>query len=319
MNGLPKTRFLGLIALVCFSLVNGFAHADLLYVANNGNNTVDVINPSGQASVFASTGLSGPGGLAFDSSGNLYVGNFNNNTIEKFNPTGQGTLFANSLMNGPAGMAFDTNGNLYVGSLNSSGAPFGGSIAKFNSTGSGAVFTDSTAPGSPLRVPYDIAINNSGVVYVANLDGQNILEYGQLGVVSIFASGFTQPTGMAFDKSGNLYVSVWGDPDLGSPLSYTTNGVIMKFDSSGNGTVFASGLNGPTGLAFDSAGNLYAAIVGDNTIEKFDSSGNGTVFASGLDAPVFIAFQVPEPAAWILVVLGVGVILANRRSRRYFL
>ena len=36
-----------------------------LYVANSGGNTVERFTPGGAASVFASTGLSGPSGLAF--------------------------------------------------------------------------------------------------------------------------------------------------------------------------------------------------------------------------------------------------------------
>ena len=53
----------------------------------------------------------------------------------------------------------------------------------------------------------------------------------------------------------------------------------MSFDSSGNPSVFVSGLNGPGQLAFDASGNLYVAGAG-GTIEKFDPSGNGSVFAS---------------------------------------
>jgi WD40 repeat protein len=50
-------------------------------------------------------------------------------------------------------------------------------------------------------------------------------------------------------------------------------------------SVFASGLvDEPWGLAFNSIGNLYAAIgeQGDE-IDKFDSSGNRSTFASGLE------------------------------------
>ncbi len=42
-----------------------------LYVSNNSNNTIARITPGGVASVFASTGLNGPTGLAFDAGGNL--------------------------------------------------------------------------------------------------------------------------------------------------------------------------------------------------------------------------------------------------------
>jgi DNA-binding beta-propeller fold protein YncE len=44
-----------------------------LFVANAIDNTIEKFTPGGVASVFASTGLHNPIGLAFDSAGNLYV------------------------------------------------------------------------------------------------------------------------------------------------------------------------------------------------------------------------------------------------------
>jgi DNA-binding beta-propeller fold protein YncE len=82
----------------------------------------------------------------------------------------------------------------------------------------------------------------------------------------------------AIAHADNIYVSCSG------------SGTIKKFDSSGNGTIFASGLNYPDGLAFDRSGNLYAANWYGGTIEKFDSSGNRSTFAS-LDFPVGLAFD----------------------------
>jgi DNA-binding beta-propeller fold protein YncE len=55
--------------------------------------------------------------------------------------------------------------------------------------------------------------------------------------------------------------------------------------------VFAS-TGFPYGLAFDSAGNLFAANLLDNTIEKFTPGGVGSVFAStGLNFPTNLAFD----------------------------
>ncbi len=78
--------------------------------------------------------------------------------------------------------------------------------------------------------------------------------------------GAIEPIGLAFDSSGNLYVANQND-----------------------------GNNG--------------------TIGKFDSAGNGTVFASDLNVPYFIAVQVPEPATWTLVVLGALAAVAIRQLR----
>ena len=58
---------------------------------------------------------------------------------------------------------------------------------------------------------------------------------------------------------------------------------IEKFDSLGTPTLFANtGLNQPAGLAFDSAGYLYAANQVGGTVEKFNSLGVGTLFGTGL-------------------------------------
>src|SRR5262249_23519383 len=46
-----------------------------LYIANAGNNTLTVVDPLGNASTFANTGLSNPEGVAVDTAGNVYVAN----------------------------------------------------------------------------------------------------------------------------------------------------------------------------------------------------------------------------------------------------
>ena len=115
------------------------------------------------------------------------------------------------------------------------------------------------------------------------------------------------------------------------------NNTIEKFTPGGVGSVFAStGLNGPNGLAFDSAGNLYAAISAISTIEKFTPGGVGSLFAStGLDAPQYLAFTtdagvplalppgpaaVPEPGSFlcgagVLALIGYSQLLSRQRRR----
>ena len=78
---------------------------------------------------------------------------------------------------------------------------------------------------------------------------------------------------------GNLYVAGY------------TNDMIEAFTPSGVGSVFASGLSLPAGLAFDSGGNLYVANQWNGTIEKFTTGGTGSIFASGLDYPTGLAFD----------------------------
>jgi len=73
----------------------------------------------------------------------------------------------------------------------------------------------------------------------------------------------------------------------------------IKTDIEGDGTdlgVFAStGLNEPLGLMFDSAGNLYAANRGNDTIEKFSATGADLgVFAHTYPKPHFMTMFRPS-------------------------
>jgi len=66
---------------------------------------------------------------------------------------------------------------------------------------------------------------------------------------------------------------------------------IYRFTPDGTESTFASGLNGPFGLAFDSSGNLFEGDAGTNTIFKFTPDGTGSTFAFGLNGPIGLAFD----------------------------
>ena len=104
------------------------SRADILYVANSSNSTIQKYTSGGVGSLFANSGLGEPYGLAFDNTGNLYAANAGNNTIEKFT-AGVGSVFANSGLNAPIGLAFDSAGNLYASNADDS------TIEKFSPSG----------------------------------------------------------------------------------------------------------------------------------------------------------------------------------------
>jgi hypothetical protein len=69
--------------------------------------------------------------------------------------------------------------------------------------------------------------------------------------------------------------------------------------------------------SFAHGDTIYVSNYDNSTIEKFDSSGNGTLFAStGLNSPTFIAIQIPVPATCLLVLGGIILVIDQRFSRR---
>ena len=118
---------------------------------------------------------------------------------------------------------------------------------------------------------------------------------------------------------GNFYVANYGGTTVskvtpaGVVSTFATglnNPFSLAFDSSGNlfvanvgsntvsevtpaGVVstFATGFNGPQGLAFDAAGNLFVANAGVNTVSEVTPAGVVSTFASGFNAPQGLAFD----------------------------
>ena len=100
--------------------------------------------------------------------------------------------------------------------------------------------------------------------------------------------GLHGPTGMAYGPDGNLYVA--------NATAGANNIVEFNGQTGASIGVFASGLNGPTGLRYDSLdGNFYATNFGNfagNTVSRINTSGMvlGN-FGSGHQLPTSIAID----------------------------
>jgi DNA-binding beta-propeller fold protein YncE len=131
-------------------------------------------------------------------------------------------------------------------------------------------------------------------------------------VRSTFASGLSNPWGLAFNSAGDLFET---DEESGNIYKFTPGGVRSTFAS---GFGFGGG-GGLDGLAFNNAGNLFVVNYGSGNIYEFTPGGVRSTFASGLKQPTFIAFQgqtlpVPEPSGLGLVAIGTATLLVCRRS-----
>ncbi|HWX22823.1 MAG TPA: NHL repeat-containing protein [Candidatus Binatia bacterium] len=262
-----------------FLLPRPVAAADwALYVSSFSNNKILKFNTNGVATVFATNGVNGvldlPLGLVFDDVGNLYVANDGNGTIEKYDPQGNGALFGSAGVSNPNGLVFDGLNRLYVGN----GTGFGPIYRITNSVAQGSVF----ASGSPLVfAPLGMAFDNAGNLWVADTGNAWIVRFDPQGNgARAYTNSLPGLSCVVFDSAGNLYASKANQ--------------VVKFDTQGNFTTYATGFSSARGMAFDSAGNLYVADTGNNSIHKVDRQGTVTTFASsstGLNSPYFLTIQ----------------------------
>jgi uncharacterized protein (TIGR03437 family) len=227
------------------------------YFSDTGNNVVRKINPAGVVSTVAGNGaagfggdggaataaqLNGPVGLAVDRSGDLLIADAFNERVRKIAPNGVITTVAGSGTQGYAG----------------DGAP---------------------AANAQLSLPYALALDAGGNLYIADFGNNVVRKVLANGVISTFAgtgtSGYSGdgldanvaqlngPRALAVDASGNVYI---GDSLNNCVREVTAAGIISTIAGDGLsgyagdfGPATAAQVNSPAGLAVDSAGSVYVA------------------------------------------------------------
>ncbi len=198
-----------------------------IYVADTKNNKIRKINPSGYVTTLAGTGNFGitdsnnpllasfgnPSGVALDKKGNIYVADHLTHLIRKISQNGAVSTFAgnrsypnnNGFLDGliqnakfyrPYGIETDKWGNLYVAD------EWNHAIRKISTTGyvttiagnGKSGFSNGIGSLATFNYPWDVTLDNSGNIYVA--DGYNhiIRRINSSGEVVTFA-GTPQKTG----------------------------------------------------------------------------------------------------------------------------
>ena len=291
-----------------------------LYIADTSNNRIRKVDSSGNISTVAGGGsslgdggaataarLNGPQGVALDGSGNLYIADQNNDRIRKVDSSGNISTVAGSGAQGfsgdggaataaqltlPSNVVLDALGNLYIADATNNRirkVDSAGVISTVAGSGTAGFSGDGgAATAAQLNTPWDVAVDGSGNLYIADVNNNRIRKVDSSGNISTVAgtgtSGFsgdggaataaqlTLPGSVVLDALGNLY------------LADGSNNRIRKVDSDGNISTVAGReqLNGPTGVAPDGSGNLYIADSNNHRIHKVDSAGViSTVAGSG--------------------------------------
>jgi len=244
-----------------------------IYVMDTSSQTIRLVSPAGVVSTRAgTTGMGGRAdgagaaarffyatGIAATSGGTVYVADTGNHTLRVMTPSGSvGTL---------------------AGSTGQTGSADG--------PGSSALFA----------YPAGIALDGSGNLFVADHDNNVIRKITPGGGVTTFAgtaglagsadgpggaARFNDPTGVAVDGNGNVFVADAGNStirEISPGGNVTTFAGLAGVGGSADGVGSAARFNAPQGIAVDNVGNVYIADTNNNTVRKVTSNGTVTTLA----------------------------------------
>jgi len=303
-----------------------------LYIGDYGNARIREVSAAGTIDTLVGGGVGdgGPGvfgafnqpsGVVRDEAGNTYIADSYNNRVRKVAASGtittvagtglagysgDGGAAASAQLNTPQSVALDGSGNLYitdsenyrVRKVDTSGniTTFAGNGTCCGSTGDGG-----KAVNAQIGIPYGVAVDASGDVYISDINNNVVRVVGPSGAIGTAAGsgvyGFAgdggpatgarlyYPSGLAVDSSGNLYIA----DRYNERIRMVSNGTIGTV--AGNGSYGFSGDGGPAtsarlaypaGVAVDASGNLYIADYFNQRVRMVSGGTIDTVAGNGV-------------------------------------
>ena len=185
-----------------------------------------------------------------------------------------------------------------------------------------------TTPGKALAAsigdPTRVATDAAGNVYFGSL--HSVFKVDAAGTLTRFAGNgragnsgdggpaaaaqLSFPMGIAIDAAGNVFVA---DRDASVVRKIAANGTITTVAGSGTpgymgdgGAAISAQINGPFGIALDSAGSLYIADTTNNVVRKVSPDGTISTVA-GTGTPGYLGDGGAARSAWLNGPEGVAV------------
>jgi uncharacterized protein (TIGR03437 family) len=251
-------------------------------------------------------------GLTVDAGGNLFLADRDNYRIRKVNAAqtistvagnggfrifSNGIAAANAFLFQPFGISADASGNLYIADTENQRVRMirlDGTISTIAGNG-GAEYSGDRGPAinAGFDHPASVTPDRQGNLYIADSDNGVIRKITPDGNINTIAgnggvgyngdnrqatsASLDTPRQVVVDSAGNLYISDEGQSRI---RQVAPNGIITTFAGNGKagfggdgGSPTSASLNGPIGLAFDQAGNLYVADYENERIRRISPDG----------------------------------------------
>lgn len=207
------------------------------------------------------------------------------------------------------------------------------SVATVAGTGGSFGFTNGTGAAARFTRPWGIAFESNGNLLIADQGNNRIRRMTPSFVVTTFvgsgsgsfadgtgtAASFNNPTALAIDAAGNVYVADQGNNRI---RKITPAGVVTTIAGStsgfADGTGTAARFNSPSGILVHSSGDIYVADAGNSRIRKVTQegvvttlAGSSSGFANGTGTAA--QFNSPNGLAWDV---NGDILVADRSNNR---
>src|SRR5207245_4070089 len=135
---------------------------------------------------------------------------------------------------------------------------------------------------SGVGAPGGLAAAANGDLFWASRDGQARRRVASTGVTSVLASGLSRPYAVALDGARNLFIADKNAHRIRRVDA--TSGAVAFIAGTGTGSSTGDGgaanvatVNQPSGLVFDSAGNLYVSERSGDRVRKIAPGADGLI------------------------------------------
>ncbi|HLK65772.1 MAG TPA: BACON domain-containing carbohydrate-binding protein [Bryobacteraceae bacterium] len=269
---------------------------------------------SGDGGPATSASLNVPVSVAVDALDNLYIADAANQRIRKVSQglittvagngtagfSGDGGPATLASLKGLSDVAVDTAGSLYIAESgnNRIRKVAGGTISTVAGNGAGTYAGDGgPATSASLYQPAGVAVDSAGNIYIADFQNQRVRKVSNGTITTVAGNGVDSVTGdggpatsaavsypyhVTVDAGGNLYIGLFAYQvvrKVSNGIITTVAGKLAGFGPppaalGDGGLATSAGLSPVTGLAVDSANNLYIA---DDLHGRIRKVFNGTI------------------------------------------
>jgi sugar lactone lactonase YvrE len=279
-----------------------------VYISDFGANRIYRVTSDGILVALPEAGLRNPAGLAIDGAGAIYVADSGNHRVQKIANGKSESLISD--FGAVTSIALDGAGRIFVaggdhiavvapwGEVSSLQIPadevmldatgrvltvayrqvrsyFKGNTTILAGNGFGSYFGDG-GPRNQWRFqnPIGVSRDEAGTLYIADTSNGRVRRVAPDGSLSTLSAALGRPAYFALDNANLLY------------FSEAKSGTIYTIDRSGRLQIYSQGsgakpFRSPSGIGFDSRGDLYVADTGNGLLRKVTPDGFVSTIAGG--------------------------------------